>query len=112
MTARGNGAAETPAKIAVHVHPMAAPIVQFLRDHGHDLATFRADVLDPTAPPGRRFLMVHMVDRAAVDAMGAELRAAFALDETSWNLTNRVVLVPLPLDTFAVVFLDIAVVEA
>jgi hypothetical protein len=100
-----------PLQVAVSVHPDAEGVVRFLREHGHELQTIARRVFDDTAPPNHRLLCVTLADRAAVDSMAAEMRATFAAtaDETSWNLTDRVLLVELPLETFGVVFLDIAV---
>jgi len=101
-----------PLRIPVYVQPGAAPVVRALARLHLNLGSVAADKLEGEGAPGHRYLCVALADLHQLDRLGAGLRDELADDPDALRLTDRVAVVPLPLGTLCVAFLDIFAVEA
>jgi hypothetical protein len=102
----------SPLRVPVYVQPGAAPVVRALARLHLDLGSVAADKLGGDGTPGHRYLCVALVDLHALQQLGHDLRRELADDPVALQLTDRVAVVPLALDTLCVAFLDIFAVEA
>lgn len=100
----------TPLKILLAVEPDAGPVVDFLRSRSYDIGSLAARHVADNAPDDARCLCVGLADAQAVDDLAATIAAELD-DERARALVKRVVVQPGPLDTYVVVFVDIAALE-
>jgi hypothetical protein len=85
--------------------------VRALARLSHDIGSVAAEKIDPlAAPDGARFMTVALVDAAQIGVLAEDLRRELAGDRLALALTDRVLVMPLPLDACLLVFLDIAAV--
>jgi hypothetical protein len=95
----------------VEVEPAAAPVLAALRRLSHDVGSVSAHNVRADAPAGARLLCVSLINGAAILQLGAALRRELAGEPEALALTDRCMIVPLPLDTRLLVFLDIAALD-
>lgn len=101
---------KVPPKVRIAVLDEAQPVMDFLAAHRLDIGSLNADRLDPRAPPDMRLLCVALVDDDALRELILTMQRE--LSDSALGLTNRVALLPLPLDTLLLVFLDIVAIES
>jgi len=98
-------------KVLIGVLDEARPVLDFLKEHHHDIGSINADRLDARAPPDMRLLCVALADQSALLDLIVQMQMAWLPDDAAIKLTDRVAILPLPLDTLLVVFLDIVAIE-
>jgi hypothetical protein len=97
--------------VLVSVEPAAGPVLDALIRLHRDIGSVDARKVRAEAPAGARLLCVNLVDFEAVAQLGAELRRELADHPEALALTDRCMVVPLPVETCLVVFLDIAALD-
>lgn len=103
----------SPLKVRIAVIDEAQPLLDFLNAHRYDVGSINADrVVAGGWPPDMRFLCVALADVEALMTMSERMRSTWLGDPDMIALTNRVALMPLPLDTVLAVFLDVVAIEA
>jgi hypothetical protein len=100
-----------PLLKAILVDPEAQAVVDFFNEHGHDTGSVRGSTVYANAPDDMRLLAVNCTDENAVWNMAAAMRVAFHGQPQLIELTTKVMLMPGPLGTCIVVFMDIMCVE-
>lgn len=98
-------------KVLVAVEPAAQPVVDALIRLHRDIGSVDARRVRADAPAGARLLCVNLVSFEALLQLGVELRRELTGQPEALALTDRCMLLPLPLETCLVVFLDIAALD-
>jgi hypothetical protein len=103
--------AKARPKVAIAVGPEAAPVLAALEQLHHNIGSVDAAKVHADAPAGARLLCVNLVDQLAIGELGADLRRELDGLPAALRATDRVLVMPLPLGTILVVFLDIAALD-
>jgi len=101
-----------PLKVRIAVLEEAQGVVDFLSEHHFDIGSLNADRIIADAPAGMRLLCVALVDHDALADLSFQMQRAWLTEPALVQLTNRVAVLPTPLDTLLLIFLDIVAVEA
>lgn len=103
---------DAPPKVRVAVLKEAQGVVEFLSEHHFDIGSINADLLIADAPADMRLLCVPLVDHDALADLSFRMQQAWLTEPELVKLTNRVAVVPTPVDTLLLIFVDIVALEA
>jgi hypothetical protein len=101
-----------PLRVPVIVDGPRMAVLATLVRLGHDVGSVDARKVDPEAAAHQRLFCVALVDDAAIATLGEDLRRELVDDDTALALTDRCMVLPLPLDARLVVFLDMPTLAA
>jgi len=101
-----------PLKVPIFVLDEAQPVLDFLREHHLDVGSINADRLDAQLAADMRLLCVMLADHDALADLSYRMQRAWLAEPELVALTNRCVVLPMPLDTLLLIFLDIVAIEA
>lgn len=85
----------------------ALPVIELLREYHYDIGSINADRVLPQADGELRLLCVLCTDRDAVRELRHRLQQAFADQPRVIEITSRVAVARMPLDTYMVAFPEI-----
>jgi hypothetical protein len=103
------GDVSAPLQVPVAVLEEARPVLDALARLHIDVGSVTADRLYPDAPPDMRLLCVAWGE--PLDHLACALRHELLDDPAALALTNRVAILPLPLDNWLVIFPEIVAIE-
>lgn len=85
----------------------ALPVIEFLQEHHYDVGSINADSVLPDVDGALRLLCVLCTDRDAVRELRQRLQHAFVDQPRVIEITRRVAVARMPLDTYMVAFPEI-----